>query len=148
MIRHTHFRRFVCAALLGAVATIAPAQAKERRPNLLIIVADDLGYSDLGAFGGEIRTPHLDKLALDGIRLAGFHTAPTCSPTRAYRRGDWKLTDIGDSNWRLFNIAHDPGETHDLSLSDPDRKAELAAAWDRYARDVGVILPDAVPYRP
>lgn len=71
------------AAIIGAFATLTPALAKERRPNLLVIVADDLGYSDLGAFGGEIRTPHLDKLALAGIRLAGFHTAPTCSPTRS-----------------------------------------------------------------
>ncbi|WP_447756691.1 arylsulfatase [Sphingopyxis fribergensis] len=69
--------------LLALVAIASPAQAKERRPNLLVIVADDLGYSDLGAFGGEIATPNLDTLALAGIRLAGFHTAPTCSPTRS-----------------------------------------------------------------
>ncbi len=68
--------------------------------------------------------------------------------SRAYRRGDWKLTDIGDGVWRLFDIARDLGETRDLSLAHPERRAELAAAWDRYARDVGVILPDAVPYRP
>ena len=53
------------------------------RPNFLIIVADDLGFSDLGAFGSEIRTPHLDALAFAGLRLSGFHSAPTCSPTRA-----------------------------------------------------------------
>jgi len=51
--------------------------------HFLIIVADDLGFSDLGAFGGEIKTPHLDVLAYAGLRLHGFHTAPTCSPTRA-----------------------------------------------------------------
>lgn len=55
-----------------------------RRPNLLVIVVDDLGYSDLGAFGGgDIETPVLDRLANDGVRLASFYTAPTCSPTRA-----------------------------------------------------------------
>ncbi len=69
--------------LIALVIAVPPAQAKERRPNLLVIVADDLGYSDLGAFGGEIATPNLDRLALGGIRLAGFHTAPTCSPTRS-----------------------------------------------------------------
>jgi arylsulfatase len=84
MTHGSRFARLLFAALIGAAATtIGPAQAKERRPNLLVIVADDLGYSDLGAFGGEIRTPNLDKLALNGIRLAGFHTAPTCSPTRS-----------------------------------------------------------------
>lgn len=54
-----------------------------KRPNFLVIVADDLGFSDLGAFGGEISTPHLDALATDGLRLTDFHTAPTCSPTRS-----------------------------------------------------------------
>ena len=54
-----------------------------KRPNFLVIVADDLGFSDLGAFGGEIRTPRLDALARQGLRLTDFHTAPACSPTRA-----------------------------------------------------------------
>ncbi|WP_454256713.1 arylsulfatase [Pseudomonas sp. Marseille-Q8238] len=53
------------------------------RPNFLVIVADDLGFSDLGAFGGEIATPNLDALATAGLRLTDFHTAPTCSPTRS-----------------------------------------------------------------
>jgi arylsulfatase A-like enzyme len=54
-----------------------------KRPNFLVIVADDLGFSDLGAFGGEIATPNLDALATAGLRLTDFHTAPTCSPTRS-----------------------------------------------------------------
>ncbi|RMZ91539.1 hypothetical protein DV736_g1226, partial [Chaetothyriales sp. CBS 134916] len=54
-----------------------------KRPNFLIIVADDLGFSDPGCFGSEIRTPSIDKLAKDGIRLTGFHAAAACSPTRA-----------------------------------------------------------------
>jgi arylsulfatase A-like enzyme len=54
-----------------------------KRPNFLIIVADDLGFSDIGSFGGEIHTPNLDKLALGGLRLTDFHSAPACSPTRA-----------------------------------------------------------------
>jgi arylsulfatase A-like enzyme len=53
------------------------------RPNVLLIVADDLGFSDIGAFGGEIATPNLDALAYAGVRLTDFHTAPACSPTRA-----------------------------------------------------------------
>jgi arylsulfatase len=54
-----------------------------KRPNFLIIVADDLGFSDIGSFGGEIHTPNLDKLAYSGLRLTDFHSAPACSPTRA-----------------------------------------------------------------
>ena len=68
--------------------------------------------------------------------------------SRAYRQGDWKLTDVGDGVWRLFNIARDPGETHDLSLLEPVRQEALADAWLRYSRQVGVIAPDSIPYRP
>lgn len=55
----------------------------DSRPNILLIVVDDLAFTDLGAFGGEIKTPHLDKLARDGLRMTQFYTAATCSPTRA-----------------------------------------------------------------
>ncbi|KAF5719121.1 Arylsulfatase [Fusarium mundagurra] len=54
-----------------------------KRPNLLVIVADDLGYSDLGCFGSEIATPSLDRLSQTGVRLTNFHTASACSPTRS-----------------------------------------------------------------
>ncbi|KAG0673775.1 hypothetical protein C6P41_001226 [Kluyveromyces marxianus] len=53
------------------------------KPNFIIIVADDLGFSDLSSFGGEIETPNLDKLAKNGFRFTGFHTASACSPTRS-----------------------------------------------------------------
>lgn len=55
----------------------------QRRPNFLIVMADDLGYSDLGCYGGEIATPHLDALARRGIRMTNFYCAPFCSPSRA-----------------------------------------------------------------
>lgn len=80
----------ICLLLGWAVSLVAttahamsssPPEAK--RPNILIIVADDLGYTDLGSFGGEISTPNLDRLARSGLRLTNFHSAPTCSPTRA-----------------------------------------------------------------
>lgn len=54
-----------------------------KKPNFLVIVADDLGFSDIGSFGGEIETPHLDALAATGLRLTNFHSAPACAPTRA-----------------------------------------------------------------
>lgn len=55
----------------------------DKRPNILLIIADDLGYSDLGTFGGEIETPVLDRLAREGIKLTNYHVGSTCSPTRA-----------------------------------------------------------------
>lgn len=53
------------------------------KPNFLIIVADDLGFTDIGRFGSEIDTPNLDSLTEDGLRFTGFHTASACSPTRS-----------------------------------------------------------------
>ena len=53
------------------------------RPNILLIVTDDMGYSDLGCYGGEIRTPHLDRLAKNGVRFSQFYNAARCCPTRA-----------------------------------------------------------------
>jgi len=64
-------------AAQGAIATAG------RRPNIVVIVADDMGFSDLGSFGGEIRTPNLDALSRDGLRFTDFHTNATCSPTRS-----------------------------------------------------------------
>ena len=55
----------------------------DTRPNVLLVVVDDVGFSDLGFFGGEIPTPTLDGLAASGITLTNFHVAPTCSPTRS-----------------------------------------------------------------
>ena len=67
--------------LLEAQRRIQPTMAK--RPNFLLIVADDLGFSDVGAFGGEIKTPNLDSLAQSGIKFTDFHAAAACSPTRS-----------------------------------------------------------------
>ncbi|MDN3311607.1 arylsulfatase [Microbacterium oryzae] len=54
-----------------------------RRPNVVVLLADDLGFSDLGCYGSEIRTPHLDGLAAAGVRLRDFRNTPRCSPSRA-----------------------------------------------------------------
>ncbi len=60
-----------------------PTGEPESRPNILLIVADDMGFTDLGSFGGEIETPNLDALAMAGVRLTNFQTASMCSPSRA-----------------------------------------------------------------
>ena len=77
-------RRIIC---LLAVALITPAialaQGAPRRPNIVVILGDDLGYSDMGMFGSEIKTPNLDGLARDGVRFTNFYTHASCSPTRS-----------------------------------------------------------------
>ena len=53
------------------------------RPNILLILADDMGYSDVGSYGGEIYTPNIDRLAAQGIQFTNFHTSAYCAPTRS-----------------------------------------------------------------
>lgn len=65
------------------VGEVTPIMAQPKKPNFLVIVADDLGFSDTGPYGGDIRTPNLDRMAATGLRMTDFHTAPSCSPTRA-----------------------------------------------------------------
>lgn len=67
--------------ILGA--SLCAADQPDTRPNILLIVADDLGYADLGVFGSDIRTPNIDELAKQGVIFSQFHTAPMCAPTRA-----------------------------------------------------------------
>ena len=78
--------KYLISSLLLSLLTVSvfvDAQSDER-PNFLLIVTDDMGYTDLGAFGGyEIPTPNLDRLAWNGVRLTNFHAAPSCGPTRA-----------------------------------------------------------------
>ncbi|MDZ4372559.1 MAG: arylsulfatase [Phenylobacterium sp.] len=70
------------SALAGVAIAAAPRPAAGR-PNIITIVLDDVGYSDFGCFGGEIRTPNIDRLAQTGLRYNRFDTKAVCSPTRA-----------------------------------------------------------------
>jgi len=77
-----------------------------RRPNIVIILADDLGFADMGAFGSEIKTPNLDALAKEGVRFTNFYTNPTCSPTRSVLLSgvDAHLNGIGNMDeWTAPN---------------------------------------------
>ncbi len=78
-------RRGIAGSLLVGVVLAAPpavARADDERPNIVLIMADDLGYSDLGCYGGEIDTPNLDRLAERGIRFTQFYNNALCWPTR------------------------------------------------------------------
>ncbi len=95
--------------ILGWLLLLAGLAAACERPNILLIVADDLGYSDLGCYGGEIATPNLDGLAENGLRLTQFYTMARCCPSRAailtgqypHRVGLGHMTqDIGQPGYR------------------------------------------------
>lgn len=106
-----------------------------------------------GGFAGRTVQP-IDGLSWANLLARGGAVYPASKPvgtelfgSRSLRQGDWKITDISDGTWHLFNVARDPGETRDLSTAEPARKAALVKAWDAYAREVGVVMPDP-PFHP
>jgi len=81
MLRRRDFLKTLTAAGLAGCASRAPEGPP--RPNILLIMADDMGFSDIGCYGSEIATPNLDRLAQDGLRFRQFYNAARCCPTRA-----------------------------------------------------------------
>jgi arylsulfatase len=75
----------VCSLVLLLLdpVPVDAAEAERARPDLVVIMADDMGFSDLGCYGGEVATPNLDKLASEGLRFTQFYNAARCCPTRA-----------------------------------------------------------------
>src|SRR4051812_49359486 len=61
----------------------SPSKAPAGAPNILVVLFDDVGFSDFGCYGSQIRTPTIDRLAAEGLRYTGFHTTAMCSTTRA-----------------------------------------------------------------
>jgi arylsulfatase len=101
-------------AVMAALAAPAVALAADapKRPNIVVILADDMGFADMGAFGGEIRTPNLDSLAKDGVRFTNFYTHASCSPTRSiFLSGvDTHLNGLGNMDeWIAPNQRGVPG---------------------------------------
>lgn len=78
-------RRILYFSLLSAIASYEPCAhaATETRPNVLLILGDDIGFSDIHCYGGEMQTPNLDALAADGVRFTQFYNTARCCPTRA-----------------------------------------------------------------
>ena len=89
--------KYLEAIVIGALATellllnslsaaasfsLASGSSVARKPNIIVIMVDDLGYSDLGCYGGEIQTPHIDQLAKEGVRFTGFKNTARCTPSR------------------------------------------------------------------
>lgn len=105
----------VSAALLAPYPLEASPEAK--KPNIVILLADDWGFTDVGAFGGEMRTPNLDALAHAGVRFSNFHVAGSCSPTRA-------MLQTGVSNHRA-GLGNMPETIPPEHLGKPGYEAEL-----------------------
>lgn len=91
---------FSLALLAGFVVATPVATAQvARRPNIVVILADDLGFSDLGCYGGEIQTPNLDRLASQGVRFSDFYNCALCGPSRAALMTGLHPHQVGISGW-------------------------------------------------
>jgi arylsulfatase A-like enzyme len=87
-------------ALLVMTATVSVAEVNTgKSPNILLILVDDMGYSDLGCYGGEINTPIIDRLASNGLRYSQFYNSARCTPTRAAILSDYYA--VRNGNWKL-----------------------------------------------
>jgi len=87
-MRNVH--RIVCVTcfvwgvmMVGGVLALSANAAEDQRPNVILIMVDDMGFSDIGSYGGEIQTPNIDALAAGGVRFSQFYNAGRCCPTRA-----------------------------------------------------------------
>ncbi len=99
-------------SLVLVLALSVAALSADDRPNIVIILADDMGYSDLGSFGSEIQTPHLDALAQEGVRFTQFYTHASCSPTRSMLLSgvDTHINGLGNMDeWTAPNQVGVPG---------------------------------------
>ena len=79
--------------------TISAGENSFIRPNIIVILADDLGFSDLGCYGGEIQTPHLDRLAAEGLRFSQFYNCALCGPSRAALMTGLHPHQVGVLEW-------------------------------------------------
>lgn len=122
---------------------MAPSDNNTKRPNFLVIVADDLGFSDPGCFGGEINTPNVDKLAHNGgIRFTDFHAAAACSPSRAMimTGTDHHIAGLGNLiEWT--NISGQNGPKGSKGSTAPQRGMP---GYEGYLNERVVALPEVL----
>ena len=157
----SHRRKFIqglaasglAPAMLGGTGALA---AKDRRPNILVLLADDMGYADLGCFGSRhIRTPNLDRLATQGVRLTNCSSnSPVCSTTRlslfwrfqghrqrAARIRNWKYYRLEDNEF-LFDLSVDTMERASRAEHEPEVMDRLKSAWLKW--NEGMITDDSI----
>ncbi|ULQ50927.1 arylsulfatase [Flavihumibacter fluvii] len=116
---------YLVACIMLSMAQVVSSQSTgvqtgTKRPNIVIILADDMGYSDMGMFGSEIKTPNMDALAMDGVRFTNFYTHATCSPSRSMLLSgvDSHLNGLGNMDeFTAPNQVGKPGYEGNLNLS-------------------------------
>jgi arylsulfatase len=121
--------RYSLRVLCLTMACTVPALGSTR-PNIVVILADDMGFSDIGCYGSEIPTPNLDALAADGLRFTQFYNTARCSPTRAAL-----LTGLHPHQAGMGTLAEDPGK---------QARPEAAAGYQEFLNDRCITLAEAL----
>jgi len=161
MTKNTSRRRFLAysggllAGAMGLGACQATHVGKRRRPNIVLILADDLGYGDVGCYGcDDTRTPNIDRIAAEGIRFTTFYSnGPECTPTRTalltgryqHRVGGLECA-IGTGNVGRYDDAIRLRETHDLGL--PASETSIARVLKSAGYATGVCGKWHLGYEP
>ena len=137
--------------LLGAGFTCIKAQSSTP-PNIVLILCDDMGFSDLGCYGSEIRTPNINNLAENGIRFSLFKNTGRDlffehQSYCAIISDHWKLVR-GSRNepWELIELSTDPFETKDLSAQYPKLVKKLEIKWNKWAERSNVFPLENKPW--
>lgn len=111
----TILQKSLAALLLLAAFALSASAANDKRPNIILIMSDDMGYSDVGCYGGEIPTPNLDALAMGGLRYTQFYNTGRCCPTRASLLTGLYAHQAGIG--QMTNDGGQPGYQGDLSFT-------------------------------
>ncbi len=92
---------FLVTTLVTLLLCIAPSEAASQ-PNILFVLADDYGWNDIGYHGSEIKTPNLDQLAAEGVKLENYYVQPICTPSRSQLLSGRYQIHTGLSFFRIF----------------------------------------------
>ncbi len=142
-------RRQLLGAGLGAAAATSPMAGAARQPNIILLLADDLGYRDLGCFGAPAaRTPVLDRLASEGARFTDFHdTWPACTPSRSgiltgrypQRNGLYDMIRNNEVNWQYQFDEKNYALSPEMTLGLDVREITIAQALKKGGYSTGIV---------
>lgn len=126
----------ICCLVSIHSAVVTGAEVSVERPNIVILLADDLGWADVGYHGGVIDTPSIDRLAKEGVRLENFHATPLCSPTRAgLMTGRWPI------RYGMGEAVITPWRKHGLPTTERTLADLIGREAVRYIEDSSVDEP-------
>ena len=117
------------SSALPLACSISEDSNESVKPNILILLADDMGYRDIGCYGGIARTPNIDRLAQNGITFSNFYAAaPNCSPSRAAQFSARDMTYIRNmklEEYELYDLTRDISQSYNIFEHFPDSETYM-----------------------